>query len=118
MTLEAIRDIKETGARTTREYKTQEPPYIKKLYGSTGNQDDVGRLIGVTGSAINGYLKSNQATTAMELAAQFVWERDYAAKPASETKAVAAIIQGELHHIRTVKDMIETLGGKFTFLEL
>lgn len=119
MTLHNIADMQETGAKISREYKTLPPVFIRKLVNKLPNIQAVGDAIGVTGTTIGSYLKNNEATTAMEMAAQFVYERDYPEGGGMpKTKPVSCIIQAELHQVKMVKDLIETVGGKVTFLEL
>jgi hypothetical protein len=112
-----ILDMKETGAKSTREYRTIKPVYIRKLSNKMVTQEEVGNAIGVGGATICNYLKNDQATMAMEMAAQFVYERDFP-EGGGKPKLVTSIISGELHHAKTIKDMIEMLGGKFNFLEM
>ncbi len=113
-----IHDMVETGARKTREYRTTKPVHIRKLAGRLENHTAVGDAIGVTSATISKYLSEDSATLPMEMAAQFVYERDFpewgGAK--KEVKLVAALVQGELHHIKTLQDMIVALGGKFSFV--
>lgn len=105
--------------RNTRNIEWAEAKYIRKLYNAGLSYADIGKKIGRNGAGIGVYLHEGMAPVTVELAAQCIWENEYTTEaPKADKRFVTAIVQGELHHVRTVKDMVAALGGKFSFVEM
>ena len=107
----------EVKAELSRQYVKVEPVYIRKLVSAVRNQTAVGTMLGLTGGGISGILSANATTPVNELAAQFIWERDFAEKKIA-AKIEFAIISAEPHQLKTIKDLVAAISGGFQYLDL
>lgn len=118
MTIPNVIDMQESGVKSSREHQTVKPVYLRKLSAKFPKATDVADILGVSSATISKDLRDDETSVAREYAAQFVYERDFPEGGGTKAKPVCALIQGELHQVRTIKDMIEALGGKFTFIDV
>ena len=98
-------------------YQKTEPIYIRKLFDAIGNRNTVGGLIGLTGSGLGAILSQNTTTLSNELAARYIWERDYAEKKIPVEMGIA-VITAEPHQLKTIKDLVAAVGGSFQYVEV
>jgi hypothetical protein len=59
----------ELKGRNEREYEMTEPATIRRLYNRLKNYNDVGKLIGMSGTNVNKILNQNKTVATNELAA-------------------------------------------------
>lgn len=100
--------------RKEREFEKAVPVYLRKLQVKTGSFTKTAELLGMSDTSISNGLRDNECRKVVELAAQGIYEREYSEK--KNVKLTTCILQGELSHLKTIKDMIETLGGTFTWV--
>lgn len=93
-----------------------EPIYIKKLVEVTGNQTAAAALMGLSPSAISAILSDGETVIPNELAARFIWERDYMPK-LNVPEMGLAIITAEKYKLDTLKDLVFGLGGTFQYID-
>lgn len=105
------------GHRTFDNVKTD---YLHRLKAAGGGLTDssIGDLLGRSGTAISGYFANGEAPKVVELAARYIYERDYCPKKSAEkaSKMVTAIVRGEQAHVKTVFDIIKSLGGDAAYI--
>lgn len=97
------------------EYSYVQPLFLRNLFKELHSYEDAGRLIGVTGTTVSKAIRSGKVNQPLELAAQFIYEKDFVKKSTFDKK-VTAIISGETAHLKTIQDLITSLGGKFQFI--
>lgn len=102
----------DTAART-RDIEKTLPIYIQKLSLCLNSYTKAGELIGMTGGAIKSILDKNESCVANELAARYVWERDFADKM---PRKITAVIRFEDQHLFSIQTMMKSLGVKMIVL--
>lgn len=96
-----------------RTHETVEAVFLKRLYkAADNNATKVADLLGLTSTTVNSMLKDGKCKKNTELAARYVYERDYANDGGGVPKLRQAIITAEPHVIKTVKDLLTGLGGQ------
>jgi len=111
--LEALPEIIED--KITRKFDNVKSVYLRKLYNKVGDYTKVGEMIGYTGTSIGNMLSQDTVRKSAELAARWVYETEYA-EAKKPSAAVTAVIQGDLSHLKTIKDLLTSLGGKFSYV--
>ena len=98
-----------------RSYERTDANFVKRLADKIGNVG-AGKEIGVSDTTIANAIENGYCLVPHELAARYIYERDYSVK--AQSKTVAAIVTGELNMLKTLQQMIAIGGGSFTFIEL
>lgn len=88
--------------------------YLKMLADALGNHAAVGREIGLTGGTVSESLRNGKTKKVNELAAQLIWEQDYAK---ASGKKVAAVVIASQKTIEFLQTLMEREGGEFTILK-
>lgn len=97
------------------EHSTVEPMYIRAIYGKLRSNEDVGNLIGLSGSAVSEALRENKTRSVNELAARCIWQERYAT-PEKDAYRVA-LIKAPPHIIETMRDLVAASGGSVSVLD-
>lgn len=98
------------GKPKDREFETVEPVHFKKLYAILGNYEAVGRLLGVTGGSIKNNIAENRTRLVNELAAQYIYERDYNKQPEMTTGQALTeyeLLKQAVHTVRTLSKKLD-----------
>lgn len=98
-----------------REHKSTDPNNLRRLLNLVGKPSRVAELLGVTGTTINNAVNTGKASVPLELAAQLVLNRDFPTLP-EEKKTRTAVVIAEPHHIKTIRDMVQAVGGQCTVI--
>lgn len=102
-----ISQKEETKSKPTREHVKTLPVYIQKLTMALGSHAEAGKLIGMTGPAIKSILDQNESCLANELAARYIWERDFSGE---KPRKITAVIRFGDQHLFSIDTMMKSLG--------
>lgn len=85
--------------------------YLRLIHSKLESFGELGGLLGYSAQSIIDWVKQGETRKAVELAAQFIYERDY--EKSAEKKTRTAVIVAEAHQLKTIKDIINAVGGHF-----
>ncbi len=94
----------------TRDHEMVPCPYLAKLSLKYRTQAECGAAIGLSASAVGQALQTGQCKKTTELAAAYIWTRDF------EQKEVMALILIDPEKLKIVTDVIKMAGGKINEL--
>lgn len=97
--------------KVTRKSVYTKPHFFKLLAKAIDDNKKTGELIGLSGSAVNHDLSKDKTRLVNELAAKHVYKEKYPDAGVKGEQRTAVIVASP-HQIKTVKELIEALGGK------
>lgn len=114
--MQTTASLKELAAAVTdgRDYQYVKADYILRLSSKGLTGQKIGDLIGMSQGAVDNIIREGQCRKCVDLAAKAVYLEKY--KEPEKQKQAAAIIKGEMAHLKTIQDLISTLGGNFVFI--
>lgn len=102
--------------RKDKEYVTVEPLFLNKLVKAVGSIAETAKMLGYSPTGISLPLGANSVRKVIEIAAQKLYEDDYAPRATLRVRKTV-VIQHYEDHLPLIKSMVKSTGGTYTLLE-
>lgn len=110
---ETMPEKTQRGGSRMREHASCEPVYIRKLRDSGMTTEEIGDVIGISGSHVSQLLSGNEkCRIAYDRAAELAYTKTH-----GKSKTTIHLLSLPSEHLNTVKSVVNSLGGKITSLD-